>query len=100
MTTLSCFHAVTLSTHSSHLISVQFTVTLVLLSLFLKGKDDESHEDVNEEKREHYNEENVEECNFDFVVHDWSVVDFSGVDGGLHEAKRGKKRKGLNKKNS
>lgn len=75
-------------TQSSHLISVQLTVALVLLSLFLKGKDDESYENVDEEKREHYNKEDVEQRNLNFVVHDRSAVDFCCVDGGLHEAKR------------
>jgi len=82
-----------LVTHPSHLISVQFAVALVLLSLFLKGKDDKSYENVDEEKRKNYNKENVEERNLDFVVHDWSTVDGSCVDGGLHESKREQKKK-------
>jgi len=73
-----------LVTHPSHLISVQFAVTLVLLSLFLKGKDNECYENVDEEKRENYNEENVEERDLDFVVDDWSTVDGGCVNGGLH----------------
>ena len=81
-------------THPSHLISVQFAVALILLSLFLKGKDDKSYENVDEEKRENYNKENVEKSNLDFVVHDWATVDGSCVDGGLHESKREQKNKG------
>ena len=80
--------------HPSHLISVQLAVTLVFLSLFLKGKDNKSYENVDEEKRENYNKENVEERNLDFVVDDWSTIDFSCVNGCLHQAKREQKKKG------
>lgn len=82
--THSLCHAIAFVIHLSHLISVQFAVTLVLLSLFLEGKDNKSHENIDKEKRENHNKENVEERDLDFVVHDWSTVDGSCVDGGLH----------------
>lgn len=52
--------------------------------MFLEGKDNKSYENIDKEKWENYNKENVEECDFDFVVYDWFMVDGSCVDGGLY----------------
>lgn len=72
-------------TQPSHLIPVQLAVSLILLALLLKGEDNESDENVDEEKRKHYDKENIEESDLDLVIGYRSLVNLSSVDGILHK---------------
>lgn len=78
-------------TQPSHLIPVKLAVSLILLTLLLKGEDNESDENVDEEKRKHYDKENVEESDLDLVIDYRSLVNLSGVDRLLHKTENRRK---------
>ena len=85
MTVHHACYAIVFVTQPSHLIPVQLAVSLILLALLLKGEDNESDENVDEEKRKHYDKENIEESDLDLVIGYRSLVNLSSVDGILHK---------------
>ena len=75
----------------AYLISVQFTVSLVFLSLLLECQNNQSDENVEEEEGKDDHKEDIEKKYFNFVVHYWSAVDFGGVDRCLHKTDKSRR---------
>ena len=62
----------------SYLILVNFSILQFSFALFLKGNDDEGHKNVDKEKRENNEENNVENGHFDSEQRDGSFVFVGG----------------------
>lgn len=71
-----------------YLVFVHFVVNEFILPLLLEGDDDQGHEDVHEEEREHNEEDDIEDGHLLAVVRFGSSINFSCVNGVSHDAKR------------
>jgi len=66
--------------HAALLVLIQLALGQLLVTLLLKGDDDQSHEDVDKKEGEDYEVDDVEKGHLHAVAGQWAVVDL----GGLH----------------
>ena len=74
----------TSSVHTcSHLVFIQLTILVFLLSLILEGDDDKTHEDVNHEEGNDNDEDEIEDGHSWPIVLDWTFAFCVRVDGAI-----------------
>lgn len=77
--------------HSSHLILLQATLRHGLVSLLLEGDDDQSHEYVYEEEREHHKVHHVEDGGLHAEAWAGTLVLIGGINRVFQDPERRKK---------
>ena len=80
---------------SSHLVLVQLAVLVLLLSLLLKGDDNETDKDVHHEESDDDDVDDEEDGDLDAVVVDWAHVLFIRVDGFVQQPAEGQKTRNV-----